>query len=75
MCRFTELDYLVKVQWMYNTVHIRITKVMCKFTYLRNINRIYKQSKHFMTSFMTKSVPAIFHFPSADSCMPQQPEK
>lgn len=33
------------------------------------------QTEQFMNSFMSKTVPAIFHFPSADSCMPQQPEK
>lgn len=33
------------------------------------------QTEQFMNSFKSKTVPAIFHFPSADSCMPQRPEK
>ena len=33
------------------------------------------QTEQFLNSFMLNTVPAIFHFPSADSCMPQQPEK
>ena len=55
---------------MYNIYMCLNLHVRFSMNYEQNL-----QTEPFMNSFMSKTVPVIFHFLSADSCMPRQPEK
>lgn len=71
-CLFREATCNSCLQIIKCTIHTRINLHICE---LHVSTGFYKQNRYFMNSFMSSTVPAIFHFPSEDSCMPQQPGK